>query len=124
MNMSQMPMEKPGLFTGVAITTLISGIINILYGLSLTAGIVLGTLGIGLLCAPITILPSVLGIFELIYAIKLLGNPPTGAKPSQAIAIMEICCILLGNVLTTGAGIFALVAYSDSNVKRYFASVA
>jgi hypothetical protein len=121
--MSQMSMDKPGLFTALSVITLISGIVNILYGLSVTSMVVLGTLGIGLLCAPLTILPSVLGIFELIYAIKLLGNPPVGAKPSQAIAILEICCIISGNVLTAGAGIFALVAYGDSSVKRYFASL-
>jgi hypothetical protein len=123
MSMPQMPAEKPGMFTGLAIATLISGILNILYGLTLTGAVVIGTIGIGLLCAPVTILPSILGIFEILYAVKLLANPPQSVQPSQAIAIMEICCILLGGVIPAGVGIFALVAYSDASVKQYFTRI-
>jgi hypothetical protein len=60
--------QKPGMVQAIAIMTLINGILNILYGLSVTAGIVLGTLFVGIICAPVTILPVVLGIFEIIYA--------------------------------------------------------
>lgn len=123
MSMPQPTSDKPGMFTALAIATLVSGIFNILYGLTLTGGIVIGTIGIGLLCAPVTILPSILGIFEILYAIKLLANPPQAVQPSQAIAIMEICCILLGGVIQAGVGIFALVAYSDATVKQYFARI-
>jgi hypothetical protein len=123
MSMPQMPSDKPGMFTALSITTLVSGILNILMGLGITASIVLGTIGIGLICAPITILPTVLGIFEILYAVKLLANPPQPVQPSQAIAIMEICCIFVGGVIQAGVGIFALVAYSDSTVKQYFARI-
>ncbi|PIZ25611.1 MAG: hypothetical protein COY47_05010, partial [Chloroflexi bacterium CG_4_10_14_0_8_um_filter_57_5] len=68
--------QKPGMVQAIAIMTLVNGILNILYSLSLTGGIVLGTIGVGLLCAPITILPAVLGIFEILYATKILPNPP------------------------------------------------
>jgi len=104
----------------IAVMTLVNGIINILAGLGLTASIVLGTLGIGLLCAPITILPSVLGIFEIIYASQLLSNPPKPVKPSQVIAILEICCIIIGNVISLVVGIIALVFYNDPQVQGYF----
>jgi len=123
MSMPQTPTDKPGMFTALSVATLVSGIINILYGLTLTGGIVIGTIGLGLICAPVTILPSVLGIFEILYAIKLMANPPRPIQPSQAIAIMEICCILLGGVIPAGVGIFALVAYSDTTVKQYFARI-
>ena len=123
MSMPQTPTDKPGMFTALSVATLVSGIINILYGLTLTGGIVIGTIGLGLLCAPVTILPSVLGIFEILYAIKLMANPPQPVQPSQAIAIMEICCILLGGVIPAGVGIFALVAYSDATIKNYFARI-
>jgi uncharacterized membrane protein len=111
----------PGKFQALTYITLVSGILNILYGLGLTAAVVLGTFGIGLLCSPITILPSVLGIFEILYAVKLMANPPQPpVKPSQTIAIMEICCILLGGVLPAVAGILALVFYNDPEVLAHF----
>lgn len=113
--------QKPGMVTAISIMTLVSGILNIIYALSLTLGIVVGTLGIGLLCAPITILPGVLGIFEILYAVKLLSNPPKPVQPSQAIAIMEICTIIVGNVISVVMGILALVFYNDSTVQAYFA---
>jgi len=111
---------KPGALTAISVMTLVSGILNILWSLGLTAGIVLGTLGVGILCAPLTILPLVLGIFEIIYAARLLPNPPRPTKPSQTIAIMEICCVLFGNVLSLIAGILALVFYNQPEVQCYF----
>lgn len=116
--------QKPGMVTAIAVMTLVNGILNILYSLSLTAGVVLGTFGIGLLCAPLTILPIVLGIFEILYATKLLSNPPQPTQPSQTIAILEIVCILFGNVVSTVVGILALVFYNDPAVKAYFTQIS
>lgn len=123
MSESMNTFEKPGMVTGLSIAILISGILNILLGLGLTAAIVLGTIGIGIICAPVTILPTILGVFEIIYATKLLANPPRPVQPSQAIAIMEICCILFGGVIQAGVGVFALVAFNDPAVKAYFARI-
>ena len=100
MSMLQDSSEKPGMVTGLFIATLISGILNVLLGLGLTAAIVLGTIGLGIVCAPVTILPTVLGIFEILYAVKLMANPPQPVQPSQAIAILEICSILFGGVVS------------------------
>jgi hypothetical protein len=116
-------MRKPDQLQAIAVMTLVNGILNILYGLGLTAGVVLGTFFFGLLCAPVTILPVVLGIFEIIYAVKLLANPPQQVKPSQTIAILEIVAILYGNVISLAVGILALVFYSEANVKAYFARI-
>jgi hypothetical protein len=110
----------PGKFAAITYMTLASGILNVIYGVGLTAGIVLGTLGVGLLCAPLTILPSVLGIFEILYAVKLMSNPPQPVQPSQAIAILEICTILLGGVLPAVVGILVLVFYNDPEVNAHF----
>ena len=112
---------KPGMVQAIAIMTLINGILNILYGLSVTAAIVLGTLFIGIICAPVTILPVVLGIFEIIYATKLIANPPQPVKQSQAIAILEIVAVVSGNIISAVVGVLALVFYADANVKAYFA---
>ena len=113
--------EKPGMVTALSIVTLISGILNIIYAVTLTGGIVLGTIGLGLLCAPFTLLPAVLGIFEMFYAIKLLANPPQPVQPSQTLAIFEISGIMTGSITSLIAGILALVFYNDGAVKDYFA---
>ncbi len=115
--------QKPGMVQAIAIMTLINGILNILAGLSITAAVVLGTLGVGLLCAPLTILPSILGIFEIIYASNLLANPPKPVQPNQSIAILEIACILVGNVVSMIVGILVIVFYNDEEVKTYFTQI-
>ncbi len=113
--------EKPGQVTAISIMTLISGIINILAACVWSLFIVVGTVGFGLLCVPVTILPGVLGVFEIIYAAKLLSNPPRPVRPSQALAILEICAILCANVLSVVTGILALIFYNDPQVQEYFA---
>jgi hypothetical protein len=114
--------EKPTLVNVIAWMTLASGIVDLFFGLVLTVSIVFGTLGIGLIfCAPFTILPTVLGIFEIIYAAKLMSNPPQAVQPSTAIAILEIVTILVGNAFSVVVGILALVFYNDLTVRDYFA---
>ena len=115
--------EKPQLIMTIAIMTLISGILNILWGLGLTAAIVLGTFFLGIVCAPVTILPVALGIFEVIYALKLLSDPPQPVQPSQPIAVVEIVSIITGNVISAGVGVLALILYNDPIVKGYFARI-
>lgn len=115
--------EKPGMVTALGVATLISGIANILIGLVITLAVVVFTLGIGLICFPFTILPAVLGVFEIIYALKLLANPVETGEISQTIAILEICSFFFGNGLSPIVGILALVFTSDQNVKTYFAAL-
>lgn len=113
--------DKPGMVQAVAIMTLVNGILNILWGSGATLGMIAGIATICLV--PVTILPLILGIFEILYAVKLMSNPPQPVRPSQAIAIMEICCILVGNVISLVIGILALVFYNDPAVKAYFARI-
>ena len=117
------PPEKPGMVTAVAVMTLVNGILNLLWGFGLTASVVLGTLGIGLLCAPLTILPAVLGVFELVYAARMLQVPPRPMQPSQVLAVFEIAMILSGNVISLVVGILSLVFYGDPRVRAYFAAI-
>ncbi len=111
---------KPGMVTTLGVMTLVSGILNILTGLGITFAVAVSTLGIGLLCAPITFLPGILGVFEILYALKILANPPTPVQFSQTIAILEILTILIGNVVALIVGILALVFYNDPLVRDYF----
>jgi hypothetical protein len=115
--------EKPGPVTAISILTLVSGIFNILLALIWTAGVAIFTLGIGLLCSPLLILPAILGVFEIIYAAQLMVSPPRPMKPSMTIAILEIICILEGNVVALVAGVLALVFYNEPVVKNYFAQI-
>lgn len=102
----------------IAWTTLASGIVNLFWGFA-ASGTLLATV-IGIFCIPITILPTFLGIFELIYAAKLFSDPPQVLRPSTNIAVLEIACLLVFNVFSMAVGILALVFYNDKVVKEYF----
>jgi hypothetical protein len=111
--------EKPTLVNAIAWMTLASGIVNIIWGL-VASGTALATF-VGVVCTPLTILPTVLGIFEIIYAAKLLSNPPQPVQPSTPIAVLEIVAVIAGNIFSMVVGILALVFYNDLTVKDYFA---
>ena len=98
--------EKPSLFIALSIMTLANGILNIIYGMRVTG-----------------FLPVVLGIFEILYATKLMADPPAPVEPSKTIAILEIANGVPGNALSLIVGILALVFYEDSDVKAYFAAI-
>ena len=110
--------QKPGLFTAIALMTLVSGIINLFWGF-IASATALGTL-VGIVCLPITILPTILGVFEIIYAAKLLSAQPQPVKPSQSIAVLQILTFLIGNVFSMVVGILSLIFYNDVNVREYF----
>ena len=105
----------------MAILVLINGILNIVWGGILALFGVITVIGI--VCAPILILPMVLGVFELIYALNLLADPPKVKKPSQAIAILEICDILFLNIFGVVVGVLSLIFINEDEVKDYFASL-
>ena len=113
---------KPGEVTAIAIVTLISGILNIVLGFGLIVTFTLGIVTI--ICIPFALYPIILGILEIIYAARLLPDPPKPVEPAQYLAIMQIIDIVFGNVISLAAGILALVFYSDQKVKDYFARVS
>jgi len=111
--------QKPTLVQVIAWMTLASGLANLFWGIA-ASGTALATI-IGVICTPFTILPTILGVFELIYAAKLFSNPPQAVLPSTYIAVFEIASVLAGNVFSMAVGILALVFYNDASVKDYFA---
>jgi hypothetical protein len=113
--------QKPGLFTTIAIMTLVSGMINLFWGF-IASATALGTI-VGVVCLPITILPTILGVFEIIYAAKLLSAQPEPVQPSQTLAIFEILTFLIGNIFSMVVGILALTFYNDASVRNYFARI-
>lgn len=114
---------KPGKVQAISIMMLVNGILNILAGLGMTAVILLSTIGFGIICAPVTLLPAILGIFEVIYSSKLLSSPPRPAKNLQTIAILEICAVVLGLGISAVVGILNLVFLSEPEVKNYLDSI-
>ncbi len=110
--------QRPSLINLIAAMTLVSGIVNVFWGV-IASQSALSTV-IGILCIPITILPAILGVVEIVYAARLLGGPAQPARPSTGIAALEIACILVGNAFSMVVGILALVFYNDLIVKRYF----
>lgn len=114
---------KPGKVQTISILVLISGILNVFGGGLLALLIIIGTLGIGILCAPVLILPMILGVVEILYGINLLSDPPKVKELSQPIAILEICSILFANVFAVVVGIISLVFLNDDEVKSYFSAL-
>ncbi|MCJ7695602.1 MAG: hypothetical protein MUO40_09260 [Anaerolineaceae bacterium] len=121
-NPNFVPEVKPGKVQVIAIMTLVSGILNVVYGLTLTVLVVLGTFGIGLLCFPLTIYPSVVGIFEIIAGAKLMRNPPQRVKV-KTIAILEIVSVISLAFPAVVVGILNLVFYNEPEVKDYIDSL-
>ena len=113
--------QKPTLVNVIAWMTLASGIVNLFWGFAASGAVLAHSWGIGIICIPVTILPTVLGIFEVIYAAKLMSDLPQPIKPSTNIAILEILCVLVGNIFSAVVGILALIFYNDLTVKDYFA---
>lgn len=114
---------KPGKVQTISILVLISGILNVFGGGLLALLIIIGTLGIGILCAPVLILPMILGVVEIVYGINLLSDPPKVKELSQPIAIFEICSIIFANVFAVVVGIISLVFLNDDEVKSYFSAL-
>ena len=113
--------QKPSLFTTIAVLTLVSGIVNLFWGF-IASATALGTI-VGVVCLPLTILPTILGVFEIIYAAKLLSSQPEPVQPSQTIAVLEILTLFIGNLFSMVVGILALIFYNDVTVKEYFARI-
>ena len=111
--------QKPTLFQVIAWMTLVSGVVNLFWGFA-ASGTALATI-VGVFCIPLTVLPAILGVFELIYAAKMFSDPPQVFKPSTNLAVFEIASVLTGNVFSMAVGILALVFYNDQVVKDYFA---
>jgi hypothetical protein len=113
--------QRPSLINLIAAMTLVSGIVNVFWGM-IASHSAISTV-IGILCVPITILPAILGVVEIVYAARLFGGPARPAHPSTGIAALEIACILTGNAFSMVVGILALVFYNDLIVKRYFEEI-
>jgi len=112
------PSRPPKLQT-IGILMLISGAINISMGLGVVVGFALSV--VLLCCIPLAALPLALGVFEVIYGIRLIGSgqEPVERNTLQTIAILEIITIVSSNVVSFLVGIINLVLLSDTEVAGY-----
>lgn len=115
------PIVKPNNVNAIGVMTLVSGIVNIITGFGVSFTLVLSIFS--LVCVPFTLLPAVLGVFEVLYGLKLMANPPRPAQPGKAIAILEIATFLYLNIISGVIGILALTMYTDPEVQEYFEAV-
>ena len=109
--------SKPGSIQAVAVIWIISGILTIIWGF----GLVLAALAslVGILCLPLSIYPFVVGIFELVYGIRLAGSAASINKPPYFVSILEIFLIFWVDVLGFIAGIATLILLSGEDAKAY-----
>jgi hypothetical protein len=113
--------QKPNLLTAIAVMTLVSGITNLFWGFFTSLGAI-GTF-FGAVCLPLTILPIILGIFEIIYAAKLLSTQAQPVQASPSIAAFQIATCLYGNIFSMVVGILNLIFFNDQAVKEYFSRI-
>jgi hypothetical protein len=99
---------------------IINGVINISIGAGLIMGLALSV--IFTCCSPLGALPLVLGVFELIYGIRLVGTSPVPVTFStlQTVAILEILAIFASNPISLVIGIVNLVLLNDPEVRGFF----
>jgi len=116
--MNEYSSQKPGMIQAIAIMCLISGILNIMWGIGLSITLLVGLVTICLI--PLGVFAIVVGVFEILYAIELLPDPIRAKKPAQHVAIMEIINIISGNVISLIIGVLSLIFYNDPQVKAYF----
>ena len=108
----QQGISKPGQITAIAVLCLVSGILDCL-----------GFVTVFMLW-PGGLYSLVVGIFELIYAAKILSDPVRTSRPSTAVAVLQIVNIINCSGLAVVTGILSLVFYSDPRVKSYFHEMA
>lgn len=114
------PRPKPQKLQWIGILMLVSGAINISIGMGFILGMALSIVLI--CCAPLGALPLALGVFEVIYGIRLIGESrePVDRQTLQTVAILEVVTLLFSNMISGVVGIANLVLLSDSEVAGYF----
>jgi hypothetical protein len=113
------PSRPPKLQT-IGILMLISGVLNVMAGLGIVTGFALSIVLI--CCIPFAALPLALGVFEVIYGLRLVGSgqEPVSRDTLQTVAVLEIASIVGSNIVSFIAGIINLVLLSDTEVVAYF----
>jgi hypothetical protein len=115
-----LPQPRPQKVQTIGILMLVSGALNVMAGLGIVIGFALSI--VLLCCIPVAALPLALGVFEVVYGLRLVGSgqEPVRRDTLQTVAILEVASILGSNIISFIAGIINLVLLSDSEVTGYF----
>lgn len=115
--------RKPGKLQAMTIMTLVGGILAVLASLGVIAGFILGvigSMGLGLIfcvCIVLPIYQMVAGILCIIQGVKLMGaNPEQYYFKTKNTAILQIVCVIAGDVINLVLGIITLVFFKDEEV--------
>jgi hypothetical protein len=77
--------------------------------------------GLSLVFLPVTLLPVILGGFEIYYGLKLMSsNDHSLVEIPKALAIFQIATFIYGNLISGVVGIIALIYGDDPEVQGYF----
>ena len=108
-------MSKPGNVQLIAVIYLVDGLLNITWGVSIILGLFSSL--IGLICFPIGFYPMALGMIEIVYGLKLLGDPVRLRKAPLPLSILQLTTLEpIGMFL----GVVTLLLYNSRDVKDYF----
>ncbi|MCP4420084.1 MAG: hypothetical protein GY805_26060 [Chloroflexi bacterium] len=109
-------MLKPGNIQLIAIIYLVDGLLNITWGVSIILGLFSSL--IGLICFPIGFYPMALGVIEIVYGLKLLGDPVRLKKAPFLLSVLQLTTLEpIGMFL----GAICLLLYNSKDIKAYFA---
>jgi len=108
-------MSKPGNIQLIAVIYLVDGLLNLTWGVSIIFGLFSSL--IGLICFPIGFYPMALGLIEIVYGLKLLGDPVRLRKAPWALSVLQLTTLEpIGMFL----GVITLLFYNSQDVKDYF----
>ncbi|HMB55274.1 MAG TPA: hypothetical protein VKU40_18290 [Thermoanaerobaculia bacterium] len=116
--------RKPGKVTALAVINLAQGILSTCYAVWLVFFFLvfaLGSAGCGCVFVPLAVFPLVVGILAIVHATKLLPEPPQAVAPAHWLAVLQMCTLLFGDVVSFAAGVAHLVLLNDSEVSAWFA---
>ena len=107
----------PSKLEAVRVMTIIGGALAVLYGLGATGGILalgIASFGLGCLCLPLPVYMLIAGVVALTQGLDTFKKPPRVA------AIMQIICIIGGDVINLVLGIIELMYLNDPEIKAYY----
>lgn len=115
--------KKPSQVQAVGVMMLIGGILGILAGLSMMGyfGLIgAASGGLGCLCCawPGMYLELVWGILATIRGVNMMNRDDQG--PPKTLLILQIICIINGDIVNCVLGIVGLVMLNDADVEKYY----
>lgn len=116
--------RKPGKVTALAVINLAQGILSTCYAVWLVFFFLvfaLGSAGCGCVFVPLAVFPLVVGILAIVHATKLLPEPPQAVAPAHWLAVLQMCTLLFGDVVSFAAGVAHLVLLNDPEVSAWYA---